>query len=466
MFFFGGRRCDDEKRSSSYYGATSQQRLLVANNENFADGNNVGEKLADSSSSSSRTRTMAKRRESTNNNNATTRASMGLLLTGLAVFGCASAFRASSFSSSPSSLGASGSTSSRFVTSVSSSSSSSSESGDVDDTNLQQQQLGSSSSSVAAFPRWSGQSVDRSINLLYVKTIKTASTTIAGITRRIGLNHGIHGVREGYHTTGTKKITLVAGKEPYLYADHRMFKLTEPTLKNLDRPTFLYTSIRDPVSRVISAFQYVMDPNDHHGTTYKVPNYLRPRPETRDEWEARLMTYLQHLPSPDLQTTYIESEKAANNNWSPSQIVDSYDLVLVVERFDESVVVLKTLLGLTFDDVLYLRSKEASYEWGPGGGELSKEGMQKVKNFMKNSKDYDLLKAANKKLDEHIAKISNFHEQLHEYTAKQNTATTACQSLLESNPKFQCLYEDQGCGSECLSQFAKTAQFLMSGLRY
>jgi hypothetical protein len=47
------------------------------------------------------------------------------------------------------------------------------------------------------------------------------------------------------------------------------------------------------------------------------------------------------------------------------QVLDAYDFIMVTERFDESLVALKMLLNLDFEDILYTRERsEGSFTNG------------------------------------------------------------------------------------------------------
>jgi hypothetical protein len=123
-------------------------------------------------------------------------------------------------------------------------------------------------------------------------------------------------------------------------------------------------------------------------------------------------------------------------------------------------VVLKNLLGLSNADLLYLRAKSNEYKWGGGSEDEMK---QIVADFMKGSKDYDLVSAANVRLDEQISNIPDFDEQLRAYQDLLAGATEHCEQYAmngndptPNSDAHQCLYEDQGCGDACLSHYADT----------
>ena len=105
-------------------------------------------------------------------------------------------------------------------------------------------------------------------------------------------------------------------------------------------------------------------------------------PVTNEE-ESRLLTFLNMQTSIDHQYDYIGSQKACDNKWSPAGVVNLYDHVVVLERFDESMIVLKNMLGLSNSDLLYLRAKENDYTWGGGG--LSAATLAKVKKALSAS---------------------------------------------------------------------------------
>lgn len=288
-----------------------------------------------------------------------------------------------------------------------------------------------------------------STNILFVKTVKTGSTTTAGIVRRIAYYHGLHGAKVGYTNFPLPLDTAKITAEPGIFCDHREWYQSEPMLQDLRRPTFVFTIVRDPVLRSISNFQYAIHKNGHNAM-YEPPEYLKPYPRSHSEWEQRFLEFVKRQ-SKHCQYHYIKNNRAKEElGWSGAQVAEIYDLVMVLERYNESVVVLKNMLnGVSFGDVLYaLNSKYFGYEWG--GDPLSQEAIDNVKAHFSDSKDYEVIARANELLDEKISRIPNFKSQLFTYTSLLKSAEKIC---TEKSPRSDCLYEDQSCGNQCLTCF-------------
>lgn len=147
-----------------------------------------------------------------------------------------------------------------------------------------------------------------------------------------------------------------------------------------------------------------------------------------------------------------------------SEVIRSYDVIGVVERFEESLVVLADRLKIPLSHVLHLPSKNSSRElsYGTDSGvtphvPLSKEPPMIVQHIesqewlIQNSFDIDLVQQANAKLDEQISRISDFPARLKLFRLLQQKAIEKC--LLPATvpvSERDCLWNDNGCGFTCL----------------
>jgi hypothetical protein len=253
--------------------------------------------------------------------------------------------------------------------------------------------------------------------------------------------------------------------------------------KRDESASYLWTFVREPTKRTIS--QYFFDEvsrskKEPHDSAFQL--YLRNK--------QRKNHYLQEM-SPNAGLDL----KSYNLDKVTSQILELYDFIGIVERFDESLVVLKLLLGLEYRDILYLSAKSSgghddgvSYissqgvkgitqlGWDPSG-ELNKgtcvyivpsfvsPGMKKwlQSSTWQNqiSGGNALYASAYHSLDQTIDRLGRIlvAEQLAEFKRKLSIAQETCthntifpcsaSGVRIQNKKTSCLVADSGCGYAC-----------------
>ena len=417
VFGFGGNNGDHHHRSS--YGATpstlegDQQQRLIGKEEEDGDL-----KL----SVVKRTRAFFSGRKSNH--------ILGAIGTGLAVVGCASAYYSSfSPSSSPFSL-----------SSLRSSSSSSSSASSL----LLQKggMLGSSSFLEQAMDVKLGvgynhdievfnggrlppdEAIDAKPNLVYIKVPKTGSTTMANIVRRSSVRHGIKNVADS-------DINTWINEEPGAWWSHSEYSEIKSKIDALQHPYFSFSLLRDPVTRAISHFQFfVMFCKCKCDNGWEGCPAENDFPTTRDGIEDLLMRYLQRGTTNfrnSYQLLYTTTTGGEDVSFETAVNNDMIDLrfVGVLERFTESLVVLKEMLGLSLADVLYIPAKSAEYDWGDAA-EISDGTLAKVKALFNGAEDYKYIDAASKKLDMLKADIPDYENKLNELEQHLSQAFDAC----------------------------------------
>ena len=157
------------------------------------------------------------------------------------------------------------------------------------------------------------------------------------------------------------------------------------------------------------------------------------------------------------------------------EIIMDYDFLMLVERFDECLVVMQLLLGLEVGDILYLSAKQAGdYYYHPRRNECIE--LAKTKSFPSidrylqsaewdamNYGDYVLYEAVNQSLDLTIETLGReqFNEALDAFVtlrgrAEKRCAAEAvfpCSSIGEvqiDRSSVSCYEKDEGCGFACL----------------
>ena len=295
--------------------------------------------------------------------------------------------------------------------------------------------------------------------LILVKVPKAASSTSAGVALRIADRQNCKAL-QWQHKPGKT------------YANRNAEK------------SFLFTSIRDPASRVIS-YLFFME-HSIQGQEYS------------DEW---MLDRLQHFSGrygsiEDGQGGFTMQFASLENipkysAWNPKErtvvqnpeaihkrvqdMMNQYDFMLVVDRMDESLVALALLLNIDVGDVLVTSSKVAgSYFYDPPQHrcvELSKSYISPtVQAYLEsddwkaqNYGDYLLHQAANQSLDLTIEIIGQekFDAAMQRYqTLKKmeqeqcaQQAQFPCSSDGTPQPKRarkDCYQRDFGCGYQCI----------------
>jgi hypothetical protein len=179
-------------------------------------------------------------------------------------------------------------------------------------------------------------------------------------------------------------------------------------------------------------------------------------------------------PSVANKVSFLDSESVSNQfkyvrkGWSPeeSDILSSYHLITVTERFDESLLVLCKSLNVSMVDAPYLKSKESG-KAGTGEADfgttmvshvpLTQEPNEVQKAAARlhdgpgNTPDNLLLKFANSALDRHVANYGNtFTLDLQQFRRMLVTVETTCRSHFSES----CLWNDNGCGQACIDSLA------------
>ena len=268
-------------------------------------------------------------------------------------------------------------------------------------------------------------------------------------------------------------------------------------INNLVEEKFVFTLVRAPVERMISNFQYTfMDPkhsesrvNLCHDNTGN-PACRLPLPQTRNEIEKRLIEYAEHA-NINIERDYCMPQAGVNEQWSVQRMMDNLDFVGITERFDENLIVLKEIFNLEYSDILYLSANVIEYNWSGtasgaeatmgasedgeeskvngaaslGEDTLSADVQTKVENLMRGSADFQLWDLANEKLDALVRQIPNFQNKLKTFTAFREAAQDHCKAYADgTGDASQCLYADEGCGNQCLNEFSKNQNNLLSAL--
>lgn len=300
-----------------------------------------------------------------------------------------------------------------------------------------------------------------STNLLYIRVPKTGSTTACGIVRNIAAHHNLTGAF-------TSRSWPSEAGEPGIWADHGALNaddfgpdpehedISRPDahpswtgVLALKRPVFMWTMVRDPTTRAMTRYYWLMPSNKWSSTESKI-GFLRQYSTTAGSGNE-IFRYIR----PSAES-------------SMDGVFEAYKFIGVMERYDESLVVLAALLKLPLSEMLYLRSKDSSLGFKTKDGEVHRghptldEEPKEVQDFLNNQfrqahdLDYELLERANETLNRKIVdlklepSIKIFKEVL---AAAQTYCEVPDTDQIPIQKQVSCYHGDEGCNYKCLNKF-------------
>jgi len=301
---------------------------------------------------------------------------------------------------------------------------------------------------------WDKPSVARSptrTGLLFLRNMKTGSSTLGGVTIRIARNMA----RRAASSFPMCKVRF----------DHTPASILQYGKRDKEK-SYLFSFLREPTERAVSEFF-------HFGVS-------------RLKFEPSAANFKAYLMSREFLNNYflwdmsLGKFQGGNATWEDKQkavdeILVGYDFIGITERMDESLVVLKMLLNLEFNDILHLSAKgNGGFDDGAIGGKCHYIVPQYVPPLMQTffngpewaervNGDTLLYHAAIRSLDLTIEALGSeeVHRQLVEYRRLQAVAKETCLPTTvppcTSDGVFHrtthnCLFWDSGCGYECLDK--------------
>ena len=319
-----------------------------------------------------------------------------------------------------------------------------------------------------------------------MKTPKAASSTTAGIALRIA----------NRLPNAHKEVAQVPCKAQ---VNHTPKYKAGPLYGHRNKSkSFLFSTLRDPAKRAVSRIFF--GDVSSHGNEPTDENMLHWLNHAHDQagsispgMGGFQLAYLSLTPireysawAQEVSSTIVNPMPQQDNivlnpgavHANVKQILEQYDFLIVVERFDESLVAMQLLLELNAADIMYLASKHAGEYWMNGKGKcirlhdsfvssVAAQHLASPKWYAQNYGDYLLLEAANLSLDLTIERLGQerFNNALDEFLALQERARVKCEELAffpcasNGNPQKElssshCYRKDWGCGYPCLDMIA------------
>ncbi|KAL4521364.1 hypothetical protein Ndes2437B_g08044 [Nannochloris sp. 'desiccata'] len=247
-----------------------------------------------------------------------------------------------------------------------------------------------------------------------VKTKKTGGSTLKGILNGLCAHHAmtcmtmpvdedgqVYGFWEA--TRGTTQIARYRqlGFKHLAITDHGKY---DSVLAAQLRNPLLFTSVRDPVSRVISHFFFVYREGGAKGApdlltmTNKALSNNQPIPQEVLDKMKEYVIQEENLMFKDIA----DKPKEA----TPFDALQPYDFIFVQERFDEAVVAFALEYGLTFRDIAYTSAKNQTGRY-PTKDSIPAEMIEFIEET--NALDQEVYRLAEASLDSRITAIREAH---------------------------------------------------------
>ena len=187
---------------------------------------------------------------------------------------------------------------------------------------------------------WASSSSPLPCNILFIKVPKCASSTSGGVARRIAAHHNVSGV--GREDRGGREDRFFTTPEPAVSASHGRMSRGWGAMRKLQMRSFLWTMTRLPVSRCLSFWYYIN------------------RDARSEASRKRMLGKVEYMRRKCNNHVFKYLKRRASSDTPESLVGGVYGFIGIVERFDESMVMLSYLLRIPLSDVLYLKSKEST----------------------------------------------------------------------------------------------------------
>ena len=249
---------------------------------------------------------------------------------------------------------------------------------------------------------------------------------------------------------------LRKNKKCYVYAKHRAAGKMNLHKRNLLQ-SYLFTFMRDPKERKVSSFFYFNV--TRQGVNPTGPAILEDL-QLNNNYQYYFM-----LP---------RGMEGADVDDSVSKILNTYNFIGLTERLDESLVLLRLLLGLDAKDILYVPSKVGGSFARLGDKcvyiqkKITTPAVDKYLNseewYKRNELDYALYAAVNRSIDVTIQSVGKerFDEALSEHLTLMKKVKSHCiaesifpcsvEGVVQHN--HNCYWSDIGCGYDCVDRIA------------
>ncbi|XP_070564860.1 galactosylceramide sulfotransferase-like [Ptychodera flava] len=283
--------------------------------------------------------------------------------------------------------------------------------------------------------------------IVFIKTHKTASTTLASIIERFGYTRNLSFVvppdrKYGPHILSSSSrftramlknspLPLNGGKYYDMLTNH--VRYNRPEMDDVIPNATYVTIIRHPVKHFESAFSYfqwgrlIKDSND------KIAKFME-NPQTYLDKKVYFWYQSHNGQLFDLGMDTADTNDDKKVDAYIQKLNSEMDLVLVADYFDQSLLVLKKQLCWTMDDILYIPNGVRSETQRR---HITDNTRQKIVAW--NKSDFKLYQHFNRTLWQKIDQYgTTFEQDLQEFRQRRQKAMNECtdnMSVLQNDPR-------------------------------
>lgn len=279
-------------------------------------------------------------------------------------------------------------------------------------------------------------------NIVLVKVPKTGGSTLAGCLRRVAHFKNLSNVFRGYEWIE---------KEPGIWACHGPFTDLSANIRKLRLPRMLVTMVRHPVERCLSEYY-------HLDLSRRISRGKATGPTISEKLKLLRSDPRCH----DAQYNYLCADSE-----SAEECFAKYDFVGTTERFDESMMLLRAVMGVPAEQLWYIPSKVSGHRDDRGMQIVAHPPVHneppEVQAFANssewaalNARDTRIFQLASNQLDALALRYGpdRLKHDVHTYQASLRSMQQRCGSY--ANKKTQaCYWNDHGCGYKCMDQLVR-----------
>jgi hypothetical protein len=197
-------------------------------------------------------------------------------------------------------------------------------------------------------------------HMAFLKVHKAGSTTMQNLFFRFGLRHNLNILlpRSGtYLDSPGQKLPLRPGEHYDIFACHTVYR-TELFKSLLPADSVNIAIVREPVDRMISAAFYF---RDLIGVKYlkRIPstNFIHNLVNFPEKYNTAFFSRTRNTMGKDFGFPKdIQPNKSAQIKAYLDKLNSEFLLVMIMEKFNESLVMMKMALNWSFVDIIYLKS--------------------------------------------------------------------------------------------------------------
>lgn len=261
----------------------------------------------------------------------------------------------------------------------------------------------------------------------FLKVYKAASSTVQNIFFRFGLKRNLNFVfpRKDQHFHSIDQLMPIKPPEHYdILAIHTIFK--EELFTVLPNDSINVAIVREPLDRMVSAAFYYRDVfSDPYLTRIPKEGFIENLVNQSELYDKDYFSRTKNSMAKDFGfPTGLTIRDANKINEILDYLDKRFKFIMVAERFDESLVLLKRLLNWKLSNILYIQSNTHSHT---GPRPLSEEAMEKFRKtcFL----DYMIYARFKSKFDAIVKQQgAGFQQEVEQFRAILNATSLFCRS--------------------------------------